>query len=189
MDLLSRFIIALGLSADAFAVSVSDGMCGRNVTKKHALMTAVSFGFFQCMMPILGFLLGRTFSDAISSIQHLVALVLLGAIGVNMIAEAVKEYRHPENVCNTDRIFSARNLLLQGIATSIDALAIGVGFAAMKVNICTSSLLIGIVTFTVCIIGVFIGKRFGLLLGLRARLAGGILLIIIGLKIFIENLL
>lgn len=188
MDLLSRFIIALGLSADAFAVSVTDGMCGRKVTKKDAILTATSFGLFQGIMPILGFVLGKTFSDTICRFQHWVALFLLGAIGINMIVEAVKEYRHPDNVCGGNKVFGARNLILQGIATSIDALAVGVGFAAMKVNIYTSSILIGFVTFIFCVFGVFIGKRFGFLLGIRARLIGGILLIIIGLKIFFENL-
>lgn len=187
MDLLSLIIIALGLSADAFAVSVTDGMCSEKVTKKNAIITALTFGIFQGIMPLIGFALGKTFSDVICRYQHWIALFLLGAIGINMIVEAIKEQMHPDEICSTRNIFNAKNLILQGIATSIDALAVGVSFVAMKVNIFTTSLLIGIITFLCCTFGVHIGRKFGVLLGMRARLIGGILLIIIGVKIFIEN--
>jgi len=186
MDLFTLIFLALGLSADAFAVSVTNGMCSNKVTKKNALETAFTFGFFQAAMPVLGFLLGRTFSDFISRFQHWVALFLLGFIGINMISEAIKERRNSNDVCSTKNIFTAKNLILQGIATSIDALAAGVSFAVMNINIVSAAFLIGIITFVCCMLGVYIGRKFGFLLGVRARMIGGILLILIGLRIFVE---
>ncbi|MDF2538757.1 MAG: hypothetical protein K0S76_1778 [Herbinix sp.] len=187
MDYLTIVIIALGLSADAFAVSVTNGMCSCHINKKNAFATAFTFGFFQAIMPVFGFFLGRTFSDFISQFQHWVALFLLGFIGINMIVEAIKEYRHPEGCCNDHNIFTAKNLVLQGIATSIDALAAGVSFAVMDINILSAAVFIGAITFFCCSLGVMIGRRFGSLLGSRARLVGGVLLIVIGLKIFMEH--
>jgi putative Mn2+ efflux pump MntP len=116
-----------------------------------------------------------------------VALFLLGIIGINMIVEAIKEHRDTENVCGTKNIFSAKNLTLQGIATSIDALAVGVSLAAINANIATTSIIIAIITFLCCAFGVYIGRKFGVLLGIRAKLGGGILLILIGVKIFVES--
>ncbi len=187
MDLITRMLIGLGLSADAFAVAVTNGICSNRTNKKNVLATAVTFGFFQGLMPLLGFYLGKTFADIICRYQHYVALFLLTAIGINMITDAARERKQPEDICIVRNIYTARNLILQGIATSIDALAVGVSFAAMKVNIITASLLIGVITFFCCFLGVCIGKRFGALLGLRARLVGGILLIVIGLRIFAEK--
>ena len=187
MDLLTLIFLALGLSADAFAVSVTNGMYSNKVTRKNVLMTAITFGFFQALMPILGFTLGKTFSDFVCRYQHWIALFLLGAIGINMIVEAIKEWKHPEDTCPTINVFSAKNLSLQGIATSIDALAAGVSFAVMKINIISSALLIGAITFFCCTLGVYIGRKFGSILGIRARLAGGIVLLLIGSKIFIEG--
>lgn len=186
MDLFTLLFLALGLSADAFAVSVTNGMCSSRITKKSAFATAMTFGLFQALMPILGFILGQTFSEFVNRYQHWVALFLLGFIGINMIVEAVKERRHPEDACNIKDIFTVKNLMLQGIATSIDALAAGVSFAVLKLPILSTALFIGIITFLCCVLGVYIGKRFGSLLGIRAKLMGGIILIIIGLKIFIE---
>lgn len=188
MDSITLILIALSLSADAFAVAVTNGICSKRTSKCNLLSTAFTFGFLQGLMPMLGFALGKGFSDLISRYQHFVALFLLAAIGINMLVEAVKEGRHPENSMPDRSIFSAKNLLLQGIATSIDALAIGVSFSALQVNILFASILIGAVTFFCCAFGVYIGKRFGKLLGVRARLIGGILLLLIGLRIFFENL-
>lgn len=186
MDLITLILLALGLSADAFAVSVTNGMCSNKITKQNAFLTAFTFGFFQAAMPVLGFFLGRTFSDFISRFQHWVALFLLGFIGINMIVDAIKEHRNPDNECCNKNIFTAKNLILQGIATSIDALAVGVSFAVMKINIVSASLLIGTITFLCCALGIFIGRKFGSMLGLRAKMSGGILLILIGVRIFIE---
>ena len=187
MDYITLLLLALGVATDAFAVSVTDGICSNRVTKKNAFITAVTFGFFQALMPVLGFTLGRTFSDVISHYQHWIALFLLGAIGINMISDAIKELNNTDENCPPKDIFTAKNLIMQGIATSIDALAAGVSFAVLNINIITAAILIGVITFICCAFGVMIGKKFGSLLGLRARLIGGIVLIIIGSKMFIEN--
>ncbi|MDF2906348.1 MAG: hypothetical protein K0R34_1669 [Herbinix sp.] len=187
MGLITLVLLALGLSADAFAVAVTNGMCSNKVTKRHAVATALSFGFFQALMPVLGYTLGRTFSDIVCRYQHWIALLLLGAIGVNMLADTYKEWKNPETTCEIRSIFNVKNLIMQGIATSIDALAAGVSIAVLNINILSAAMIIGLITFVLCILGVFIGKKFGSLLGLRAKLIGGIVLIMIGLKIFIEN--
>ncbi|MDF2541761.1 MAG: hypothetical protein K0S47_1479 [Herbinix sp.] len=186
MDIITLFLLAIGLSADAFAVSITNGMSSRHISKKNVLATAFTFGFFQAAMPTIGFLLGRTFSEIICRYQHWVALFLLGAIGVNMVIDSIKERKNPES-CSMKNIFTMKNLVLQGIATSIDALAAGVSLAVMEINIFTAVLFIGVVTFVCCSIGVYIGKRFGCLLGVRAKLLGGIILIMLGIKIFIET--
>lgn len=188
MDLLTQILLGFCLAADAFAVSITNGMCSSKITKENAFFTALTFGGFQALMPILGYLLGCSFTELVSKYQHYIALILLGFIGIDMLVDAIKEYKHPESVCGTKEIFTVRNLLLQGIATSIDALAVGVSLAAINANIISTSLIIGIITFFCCAIGVYIGRKFGLLLGIRARLGGGILLILIGIKIFIENI-
>lgn len=187
MDFVTLILLALGLSADAFAVAVTNGICSNRVTKKNALATAVTFGFFQGLMPVLGFFLGKTFSDFINRYQHWVALILLTIIGINMLNEVYKEWKNPEDCCPATSIFTAKNLIMQGIATSIDALAAGVSLTVMKINIVSAALLIGAITFFCCALGVYIGKKFGSLLGLRARLVGGIILVLLGLKIFVEN--
>jgi putative Mn2+ efflux pump MntP len=187
MGLLTLVLLALGLSADAFAVAVTNGMCSDKVTKRHAVATAFTFGFFQALMPVLGFTLGKTFSDIVCRYQHWIALLLLGAIGVNMLADTYKEWKSTETTCTNRNLFNAKNLIMQGIATSIDALAAGVSIAVLNINILSAALLIGLITFVLCTLGVYIGKKFGSLLGLRAKLLGGIVLITIGLKIFVEN--
>lgn len=187
MGFITIALLALGLSADAFAVSVTNGICSKKVTKKDALLTGITFGFFQALMPVLGFTLGNTFSDFVSRYSHWIALFLLGAIGVNMLSEVIKDWKNPETSCPATNVFTARNLIIQGVATSIDALAAGVSLAVLDINIFTSAFIIGAITLLLCLVGVEIGKRFGTLLGLRARIIGGFILIALGLKIFIEN--
>ncbi len=187
MDPISLILIAFSLSADAFAVAVTNGICSSKITKQNVLATALTFGFFQGFMPILGFLLGKSFSDFIYRYQHYVALFLLASIGINMIVEAIKERRNPETVCLNRNLFAANTLALQGIATSIDALAVGISYAALQVNIFSASLLIAVVTSLCCGLGVYVGKKFGNLLGIRARLIGGLLLLLIGFRIFFDN--
>lgn len=189
MDLLTQILLSFCLATDAFAVSITNGMCSHKVTKHNVISTALTFGLFQGIMPILGFLLGSSLTDVISKYQHFIALFLLSAIGINMIIEAIKERKSSEDVCTVKNIFSAKNLLIQGIATSIDALAVGVSLAAMDVNIYNTSLLIGSITFLCCAFGVYIGRKFGVLLGIRAKFGGGILLILIGVKILFENII
>lgn len=188
MEFITLILLALGLAADAFAVSVTNGMCSSGkVTRKHAAATALTFGFFQALMPVLGFILGRTFAEIVSLYQHWIALLLLGAIGVNMLTDTYKEWKNPEDVCSIQNIFTLRNLIMQGIATSIDALAAGVSIAVLDINILPAALTIGFTTFLLCLIGVYIGKKFGTMLGLRAKLLGGMVLILLGLKIFVQN--
>lgn len=188
MDFITQILLAFCLATDAFAVSITNGMCSSKITRKNVLATAFTFGAFQGIMPILGFILGNYFTEIISRYQHFVALFLLGAIGLNMIIEAFKEHKNPESVCTTRSIFSVGNLIIQGIATSIDALAVGVSLSAINADISSTSLIIGIITFLCCGVGVYIGRKFGVLLGVRAKLGGGILLLLIGIKIFFENM-
>lgn len=187
MDYTTLFLLALGLSADAFAVAITNGIYHYRVSKKECLLTGLTFGLFQGLMPMLGYFLGSTFSDVLHNYHHWVAFFLLGAIGINMVTEAIKERKNPDVVIEAVDIFAPRNLTLQGIATSIDALAAGVSLAVLEINIATSALLIGIITFIFCTLGVYIGKMCGSLLGYRARLFGGFVIIGIGSKIFIEN--
>ena len=185
MDLFTQVLIGFCLATDAFAVSITNGICSRRVTKENVLATALTFGAFQGIMPVLGFALGNSFAYVIYRYQHFVVLFLLGSIGVNMIVEAIKEIKHPEELHHSDKIFTPKNLILQGIATSIDALAVGVSLSAIDADIAETSLLIGIITFLCCGFGVYIGRKFGVLLGLKAKLVGGILLILIGTKSFL----
>lgn len=182
-------LLGFCVATDAFAVSITNGMCSQKVTKGNMFITAFTFGAFQGIMPLLGFTLGKRFTDIIFRYQHIVALFLIGAIGINMIVDAVKELRNPEDVCTSNNIFTAKNLILQGIATSIDALAVGVSLAAINANISTASLTIAVITFLCCALGVYIGRKFGVLLGIRAKFAGGILLVLIGVKIFVEHII
>ncbi|MEM1483269.1 manganese efflux pump MntP family protein [Oscillospiraceae bacterium PP1C4] len=186
MGPLTLFLIALGLSMDAFAVSISNGMCYRNFGRKQVAQTAFAFGLFQGLMPIIGYFAGRTFSNAIGTVDHWIALILLGVIGGKMVIDGIKELRHPE-ACDANRIFSYQTLLFQAIATSIDALAIGISFAVMQVHIVTAASFIAIITFVCCLFGSLLGHRFGLILGKKAEIFGGMLLVCIGLKIFISH--
>ncbi|HHV13568.1 MAG TPA: manganese efflux pump [Clostridiales bacterium] len=187
MGIITVILLALGLSTDAFAVALSNGIYGKNITRKDAVRTALTFGLFQGLMPVLGFALGTTFHELVSRFQHWIALLLLGAIGVNMLVDALKElHAVEENSCPVN-VFTTKNLVMQGIATSIDALAAGISFAVLELNIGLSAPLIGIITFFCCLLGVEIGKKCGSLLGTRARLIGGCILIFIGVKIFFEN--
>lgn len=189
MDLITQILLSLCLATDAFAVSITNGMCSYRVTKENVLSTAFAFGFFQGIMPILGFLFGHSFTEIISRYQHFIALVLLAGIGLNMIVDAIKDKKQPESKCNNKNVFTIKNLVIQGIATSIDALAVGVSLAAMDVKITSTALLIAGITFICCSIGVCIGRKFGLLLGIRARFGGGVILILLGVKIFIEHII
>jgi len=188
MDFITQILLAFCLATDAFAVSITNGMCSSKITKKNVFATAFTFGAFQGMMPILGFILGNYFTEIISRYQHYVALFLLGAIGLNMIIEAFKEHKNPECPCAPRNIFSVGNLIIQGIATSIDALAVGVSLSAINADISSTSVIIGLITFLCCAMGVYIGRKFRVLIGVRAKLGGGILLLLIGIKIFIENM-
>lgn len=190
MGLITVIAISLGLAMDAFAVSISNAMCYKNMNQKWTLLTAGAFGLFQGVMPVIGWLAGITFSKYIESIDHYIALVLLEFIGIKMIVEAVRELRHPE-VCDATRSLNLKMLGVQAVATSIDALAVGISFAAIHggLNIFTSAGIICGITFACSLIGILIGKKFGGLLGQKAEIFGGLILILIGVKIFLEHIL
>ncbi len=187
MDFITLILLALSLAADAFAVSITNGICSNKITFHNAFVTGITFGVFQAMMPVLGFVLGNSFSETVHRYQHWIALFLLGAIGINMLAEAARDRVQIEENTSDQNVFAINNLILQGIATSIDALAAGLSFAVLDLNIFSAVLTIGIVTFCTCFLGVYIGKIFGSLLGIRAKMISGIVLLLIGLKLFIEN--
>ena len=153
MGSITLFFTSLGLSMDACAVSIANGMCYGNIHKKQIFSTAFAFGFFQAFMPILGFFIGSAFSNYIAGLDHWVALILLGLIGGKMIIDAIKELGYPEACLTSAKYLTPKTLIVQSIATSIDALAVGVGFAVMKVDIIGAALSIGIITFINSIIG------------------------------------
>ncbi len=188
MDHLTLILLAMGLTTDAFAVSITNGICRNRITKRYAFATAFIFGFFQALMPVLGFLLGNSLSNIAHRYQHWIALILLGGIGANMLVDAINESKNPKDHQPLSQLLTIKNLFLQGIATSIDALAAGVGFAVLDMNILTASLTIGVITFSFCFLGVYIGRMFGTILGVRAKFVGGLILIAIGVKLFLEGL-
>lgn len=187
MDFWTLPLLALGLAMDAFAVSISNSMCFSNLKRKEAVAASLSFGLFQGVMPVLGFWAGRVFSAFISAVDHWIAFILLGIIGGKMLLDAIKEIRQPE-ICPVGRTFTVKIMLLQAVATSIDALAVGISFAALAVPIGFAASTIAVITFVCCLIGHALGKRFGMMLGSKAQVAGGCVLIFIGTKILIEHL-
>lgn len=185
MSLWELFIIAVGLSMDACAVSICKGLSVQKVTFRHAATCGGYFGAFQALMPVIGFVLGVQFRSLITGIDHWIALILLGLIGVNMIREALSGEEEEVN-CS----FCFRAMLPLAIATSIDALAVGVTFAAMDIGskIVFAVIFIGVVTFLLSAIGVKIGNLFGMKFKSKAELFGGVVLVLMGLKIFLEDL-
>ncbi len=188
MSALGLFVLALGLSMDAFAVSISNAMCYKNLSPRWALVTSASFGIFQGIMPIIGFFAGRLIGGFIGTFDHWLAFILLGFIGGKMVYEGIRALRHPE-ACPVDARFTFKTLLVQALATSIDALAVGISFAALSVGIWGAAAVITLTTFVCCLVGSLLGRKFGLLLGDWAQILGGTVLVGIGLKIFIEHML
>ncbi len=183
MGLIEIFAIALGLSADAFAVSICKGLSVQKLCPRHSIITGFYFGLFQMLMPIIGFILGSKFNHLIEFIDHWIAFVLLGIIGFNMIKESREEAK--EMNCS----FSFSDMIPLAVATSIDALTMGITFSVMKVDIVISSALIGITTFTLSAFGVYIGNKFGGRFKSKAELFGGLILVAMGIKILIEHTL
>lgn len=201
MDILSIVLIAVGLSMDAFAVSVTNGIIIRELKLNHALRVGLFFGVFQALMPLAGWLAGFQFKDYIVSIDHWIAFGLLALIGGKMIHEAFDEgAEEPETIDEMCEValsnqgtvckdpLRASRLLVLAVATSIDALAVGISFAFLQVSIAWSVTVIGLITFIICVAGVYIGKKFGGLLKKKAEIAGGVILIGIGLKILAEHM-
>ena len=183
MGLTELFILAVGLSMDAFAVAVCKGLAMPKCTFKKAAIVGLWFGGFQALMPAIGYVLGAQFQEAIASIDHWIAFVLLALIGGNMIHEALDNDEE-----EADASLDVKTMFLLAVATSIDALAIGITFAFLKVNIIPAVCFIGIVTFIISFAGVKIGNVFGARYKNKAEIVGGIILILLGLKILLEHL-
>lgn len=187
MTLIELFLIAVGLSMDAFAVSICKGLCQRKFLPKQALIIGLFFGGFQAGMPLLGWALGTSFASAITTYDHWVAFVLLGFIGGKMVHDALQGDDAPVE-CPADGRLNYKELLILSVATSIDALAVGITFAFLQVNIIPAVSLIGLTTLALSFVGVWVGNKFGAKYKSKAELAGGIILILIGLKILLEHL-
>lgn len=183
MDIISIVLIGIGLAMDAFSVSVTDGIVLKKPTVYQAGKIALFFGAFQFMMPCLGYLLGSAFAQYIEAFDHWIAFILLGFIGGKMVYESLTEKEESE----IKNPLSFMTLLVLAIATSIDALAVGVTFATISVPVLSASAIIGVVTFFISFAGVYIGSRFGNLFGNKAEIAGGLVLIGIGIKILVEH--
>ena len=183
MGLIELFLIAVGLSMDAFAVSVCKGLAMPKCTFKKAAIVGLWFGGFQALMPAIGYILGAQFQETIASIDHWIAFILLALIGGNMIHEALDNDEE-----EADASLDVKTMFLLAVATSIDALAIGITFAFLKVNIIPAVCFIGSVTFIISFAGVKIGNVFGARYKNKAEIVGGVILILLGLKILLEHL-
>lgn len=182
MSLVTLFTLAVGLSMDAFAVAICKGLAMRKITMKKATIVGLWFGGFQGLMPLAGYFLGVQFKDKITAIDHWIAFVLLGIIGLNMIKEA-REGGEEE----ADDSLALKDMLVLAVATSIDALAVGITFAFLSVNVWAAVSFIGIITFLLSMIGVKVGNVFGTKYKAKAELAGGMILILLGVKILLEH--
>ena len=183
MGMLELFLLAVGLSMDALAVAICKGLSIRQLKVRHALIVGLWFGVFQALMPAIGYFLGSAFTELITAVDHWIAFVLLAIIGGNMIREALSG---DEEDCNPSLAFPGMFML--AVATSIDALAVGITFAFLRVNIVAAVLFIGVCTFFISAAGVKIGNVFGTRFKAKAELFGGCVLVLIGLKILLEHL-
>ena len=184
MSIIEIALIGVGLAMDAFAVSICKGLAMRRMNYKKAIIIAAFFGVFQALMPALGYVLGTTCANKIAAIDHWIAFILLALIGANMIKEALSS---DDDECQDDSL-RLGDLIMLSIATSIDALAVGITFAFFNVSLLLSVSMIGIITFIICVIGVKVGNVFGEKYKSKAELAGGLILIVMGAKILIDHL-
>lgn len=185
MHIAEILILAVGVSMDAFAVSICKGLSVCKVRPCHASLAAAWFGGFQALMPLIGYFAGVAFADIVSSVDHWIAFVLLGIIGGKMVKESFEK----DECCCTDPDFSFRTMLAMAVATSIDALAVGVSLAFLKANIWSAVLIIGLTTGAFSAAGIYIGNIFGNRYKSKAEFAGGLILILIGAKILCEHTL
>lgn len=183
VDLLTLLTLAVGLAMDAFAVSICKGLAMREKVLKKGVIVGLWFGGFQALMPTIGFFLGTQFKDQITSIDHWIAFVLLGLIGINMVKEALSNDEE-----QADDSIAVKEMFMLAVATSIDALAVGITFAFLNVHIVSAASMIGVCTFLISFVGVKIGNIFGTKYKSKAELAGGIILILLGFKILFEHL-
>lgn len=184
MTFFELFLIGIGLSMDAFAVSICKGLSMQKIDKKYTLCIALFFGGFQALMPLLGYALGSRFSGYIERFDHWIAFVLLAFIGLNMIHESREEAEEEKPYTG----INFKELFILAVATSIDALAVGVTFAFLQVDIVPAIAIIGCTTFVISLAGVYVGNVFGARYKSRAELTGGVILVLIGLKILLEHL-
>lgn len=186
MSILEILLLGIGLSMDAFAVSICKGLSTKRLQTRHYLIIGAWFGGFQALMPAIGYFLGSTFKKYIDSYDHWIAFVLLTLIGANMLREA---FSKGEENDEKDASFAFKSMLVLAVATSIDALAVGVSFAILpQVNITAAVLFIGVVTFVLSAVGLKVGNIFGAKYKSKAEIVGGVILILIGLKILLEHL-
>ena len=185
MGITELLLISVGLAMDAFSVSVCKGLSMKKLDLKGGVITALFFGAFQAFMPVIGYFLGSRFEDFISSFSHWVSFGLLAVIGGKMMIEAIKS---GDDESENEYRLNIKELFVLAVATSIDALAVGIVFAAEKTPVITSVTIIGVVTFLLSFAGVYIGHRFGSKYEKKAELAGGAILIIIGVKLLLEGL-
>lgn len=198
MSLVELFIIAVGLSMDAFAVAICRGLCFKKVTLKNASIVGLYFGLFQAGMPLIGYILGVQFQGKIIAIDHWIAFVLLGIIGINMIRESRESScevaadclveANIEDPLKKNNPLHFKKMTLLALATSVDALAVGITFAFLQIKIGPAVAFIGLTTFTLSALGVKIGSIFGSMYKSKAEFAGGLILILMGLKILFEHL-
>lgn len=193
MGFIELFFVGIGLSMDAFSVAVCKGLQMRRIRWGRTLTVAAFFGGFQALMPLIGWLLGKQFEQYITAVDHWIAFGLLTFIGGKMILDVIREKKEKKGDCEAakptyDEPFRIGELALMAVATSIDALAVGITFAFLQVNIWQAIAIIGVTTFFLSIVGVFIGNIFGAKYQQKATLAGGLVLLIIGTKILIEHL-
>ena len=187
MSLLELFFIAVGLSMDAFAVAICKGLGMSRLNVRQAVVIAFFFGGFQALMPAIGWLLGAQFASFVTPVDHWIAFVLLAFIGGKMLVEALRGEDDDRSEV-VDEKLDLRELFMLAIATSIDALAVGITFAFLSVDIVPAASFIGVVTFVLSFAGVAIGHQFGARWEKPSTIAGGIVLILIGLKILLEHL-
>ena len=183
MGIFELFLIGIGLSMDAFAVAICKGLSMRKIDGRQTVTVALFFGGFQALMPVLGWALGKQFEQYITRYDHWIAFVLLLYIGGKMIWEALRGGEEAAAAAN----FSVKELLLLAVATSIDALAVGITFAFLRVEIGLAAAIIGCTTFALSLAGVFIGNRFGSRYKQKAEVVGGVILVLIGVKILLEH--
>lgn len=184
MGIIELIILAIGLSMDAFAIAICKGLSVKKVEIKHYIITGIWFGGFQALMPLIGFILGANFVSYVSEYDHWIAFILLFLIGLNMIIESRKN-----EVDKKSSDFSFSTMLMFSIANSIDALAAGITLGLENVNIWSTILLIGIITFIFSVAGLKIGNKFGIMYKSKAEITGGVILILIGVRILVEHLL
>ncbi len=183
MGALEVVLIAIGVAMDSFAISICKGLSMKKMSWKKACIVGAYFGIFQALMPLIGYFLGTSFESLVTQIDHWIAFVLLAFIGGKMLKEA---FDKDTEGCNDSIDF--KTMVVLAIATSIDALAVGITFAFLKVNLPLAILMIGIITFIICVIGVKIGNKFGDKYERKAEVVGGLILILMGIKILLEHL-